>query len=891
MLTFIRWIDFKRFDGSKPQLRCLMAIGLIAGSTFFGSPASSLAAPAATSTTDASKSASPPSSPPAAAGTPATPPAQTMAPSQIVTPTPANDAQATINSLKAQIDQISLGLQHQELTDKILAAFRSDADAIKAKANAVIAEQSPDLDAANAKLKQLGPPPKAPASGEPVPIESDAVKQERDAQTQAVAQIEGIVKQAQLISLECDEVVNTISDRRRTRFAETLTERTRSVLDPSLWVEAVVAVPAAATAVDYMVGDWISLVAAHGGEVVIAFLAVLSAMILLLLLPLRRRLFRLVERSDDEEYPPKFRKIAAAAGVAAIQVGVPVLGLLGFFLALQALDLSRDRTDQAFIALIEGIALANAIYGLAVAILAPGKPQWRLVPMSDNAAVLLRRLLTGLAITTGTGLFVTHMLDTLSTSIGLVFAASGLFAVIDAIFAMFVLHVISRAFIDYRNAQSDDQKTSAANIVWRWILPVAWLAAVCCLGAAVLGYISLARYLGQELIWFGVVLSTLFIGLQLIDEAATASLMGDTPFAEIIARSMALNPATVEQFGVLLSGIGRVLAIFVAFYFVRPPWSDSSTDVLASLRSAFFGFKIGNFTFSASAFLLGLVSFGIGVAITRAVQRWLDNNFLPRTRLDLGLKNSISTGFGYIGYVVAAVVAFSTVGIGLENVALVAGALSVGIGFGLQSIVNNFVSGLILLAERPIKSGDLVQIGTEKGYVRKINVRSTEIETFDRASLIVPNSTLISGLVKNWMHRDPSGSCLIMVAVAYDSDVDVVSDILRSSAKAHRLVQTFPGPGVSLAEFGPKALEFQLACTVANVNDAWNVQSDLRLTILKRLKAAGIEMPAADREIRVHELAGLKELLAEQLKLRDQTLTDAPARTLAPDAAAQQPSL
>jgi len=816
--------------------------------------------------------------PPAAIGaeTAPSPVALSTAPSQTIAANKADLAQVTIDALKTQIDQIATGLlQKQELTDKTLATFRSTADTIKIKADVVVAEQSPDLDAAAARLKQLGPAPQATA-GESAPIEADAVRQERDAQAKAVAQIEGIVKQAKLIGLQCDEVVKTISDRRRTRFAETLTERTRSVLDPSLWVEAIVAVPVALSAFQYLVSDWIALVAAHGGEVAIAFLSVLSAILLLIILPLRRRLFRLVDRDEDVEAPADLRKIAAAAGVAAIQVGAPVIGMLGLFLALQALDLSRDRSDQAFLAFIEAIALGNAVYGLAVAILAPGKPQWRLVAIPETAAVLLRRLFAGLALTTGIGLFVTHMLDILSTSIGLVFAASGVFAMIDAVFSMLVLRVVSRAFVAGRAIEPAprEDNPSGASLIWRWVFPLAWLAALCCLGAAILGYIALARFLGQELIWFGVVLATLFIGLQLIDEALTAAFMGNTVLAGLLSRAMALSRETVEQIGVLLSGLGRLLAIFAAFYFVRPPWSDSSSDVLASMRAAFFGFRIGNFTFSPAALLLALTSFAVGVVITRAVQRWLDNHFLPRTRLDLGLKNSISTGIGYMGYVAAAIFAFSAVGIGLENVALVAGALSVGIGFGLQSIVNNFVSGLILLAERPIKSGDLVEIGAEKGYVRKINVRSTEIETFDRASLIVPNSTLISGLVKNWMHRDPSGRCLISIGVSYESDVDQVRDILLSAAKAHRLVQTFPGPAVLLSEFGPKSIDFQLVCTVANVNDVWNVQSDLRMTILKRLTKEGIDIPAAQRDVRIREIEGLSDLIAMQLAQRDRDQRD-----------------
>lgn len=128
-----------------------------------------------------------------------------------------------------------------------------------------------------------------------------------------------------------------------------------------------------------------------------------------------------------------------------------------------------------------------------------------------------------------------------------------------------------------------------------------------------------------------------------------------------------------------------------------------------------------------------------------------------RIPIDTGLRNSIKTSLGYVGFITAVALALGYLGLSFDKLAIVAGALSVGIGFGLQSIVSNFVSGLILLWERAIRVGDWIVVGDEQGFVRRINVRSTEIETFDRAMMIVPNSNLVTGVVKNWVRTDRVG--------------------------------------------------------------------------------------------------------------------------------------
>ena len=234
--------------------------------------------------------------------------------------------------------------------------------------------------------------------------------------------------------------------------------------------------------------------------------------------------------------------------------------------------------------------------------------------------------------------------------------------------------------------------------------------------------------------------------------------------------------------------------------------------------------------------------------------------FLPQTQLDSGLRNSIKTSFGYAGFLVAVAVALGHLGLTFDQVAIVAGALSVGIGFGLQSIVNNFVSGLILLWERAIRVGDWVVVGDEQGYVKRINVRSTEIETFDRATMIVPNSNLISGVVKNWVSGDKVGRIRVMVPVNLAADPEKVREILIACAKANELVIKIPAPQAIFSGMAETGLKFELICYVGDVETSLRVKSDLHFEIFKRFKEAGIGIAPPAGPPAIVNVAGFEKL-------------------------------
>ncbi|MFC3180655.1 DUF3772 domain-containing protein [Cypionkella sinensis] len=783
---------------------------------------------------------------------------------------PTADDYTTFDTTALQIDDL---VAKAQIDDERLTAMRAEMVKWRTTFSTAQASNADQITTVKNQIAALGP---LPADGQ---TEDAMIAKRRGELTEALAKLQAPVLAATEAATRADSTIAAIDKLIRERHADKLLRLSPSALNPVNW-------PTAVSMFRWM-GQWIydetrwrftrpMNVDQLRDNAPLIVVLLLAAVVLLARggAWMRRLTYWLLTKTH-------MRGRNLISGIVSLgQVVLPFAGAVMLYLAMERASLfgpiilSLFETLPAVVLVIFLTRwLAHHIFPLdpdeesAIGLGTEGRAEGRLQAVLLGISVALYDLVAAWIVPRAS-----NFLGGAATNIGAdraqqvaqaTDAAISVIVVPLQIFAALALFRLGRILRrESAKARSGGEGAFRFELIY-WVSSAAIAISVIAPVLGVIGYVSAAN----ALIWPAINTLSLF--------AMVVVLQGF--FAELYV-TIARNPDARKDG--LLPVIAGLVFTCAALPLLALIWGARVVD-LADLWTSFrTGVSLGGVRISPTSFIILVAVFGIGYAATKLVQGGLKASILPRTSLDQGGRNAIVSGVGYAGIFLSALLAITAAGIDLSGFALVASALSVGIGFGLQTIVSNFVSGIILLVERPVSEGDWIEVGTTSGIVKAISVRSTRIQTFDRSDVIVPNSDLITGRVTNWTRFNLSGRVIVPVSVPFTTNSRRVEAVLREIVEAQPLAILNPPPVIALMGFGAEVMNFEIRMIIRDINFQVAVRSEINHQIAERFQAEGILFSNAHRDY-LKRIADEAAAEAEK-KAEEQAAQEAVAMFMAP---------
>lgn len=745
-----------------------------------------------------------------------------------------------IEERRATIESLKVRLNAQPSTAELITA-RQQLRAIRTAAIATITPLREHSSELQADIDRLGTPPIEGAS------EAIEITRERETLTKELVAEDAIIRQSQLNIDEINRLLDDIALLRREEFYQRLFARSTFALEPITLNAALISFQSGADAAIRQAKGW-HAANTKAGTAGINYLLLGASFFLSLLvfIPFRRWVNKSFLHRLQCQSPTPGRRVSfvilriisrALPGVFAGFAILSIMGMIGLIT-----DLTWPIARQVWFGFI-AILVADAG---TTAVVSPALPGWRLVPLQAKSGYTLRGGFSFLVFL----IFLDRTLTAGANAFGGTQELAQVQSTIIASLIALTLLFLSRAAHWHLTEERKESFSQQAKSFWKNVRHAISIIAIITFVALIFGYLAFGHFIATRTVMLGGLVA---LGLTLHLIAKDALQLFDKSGAE---KTLSMNTIETDTAGenfllfwliVLADIVIIALLLPITLIIIGASWSD----VLDFIKDAFLGFSIGGVNISLAKILTALGTFLLIILLSRSIQKTAQTQFFPRTNIDIGLQNSMKTLIGYVGLLIAFMTAISMLGFNLSNLAIIAGALSVGIGFGLQSIVNNFVSGLILLFERPIKVGDWIVVASGEGFVKSISVRSTEIETFDKSSIIVPNSELISGTVQNWTHKDKMGRFIVSVGVSYDSDPDQIEMLLHDVARENPLILSYPAPFVNFVDFSDSALTFELRAFIRDITTSLSVRTQVRKSIFKKFREHGIEIPFPQRDLHI----------------------------------------
>lgn len=505
------------------------------------------------------------------------------------------------------------------------------------------------------------------------------------------------------------------------------------------------------------------------------------------------------------------------------------IGFGGLDLALPLLP----ESEVMVAALSMGIGVAGLGLGIGRALESPEDAAWRPVDLGVS--------LGKYPLAAGIMLGATNVIDQTAR---LIHANNSSWTIAQGVIAIIETMIIGHFLLSVAHAREPREEEKAgpgknpAGPTIFGATTVVWVILIVGVGAFLTGHIRLSMLILQELLWAGLVLTMAWLLTGFIDAALGQwSDRIRSGKAAVTTRAM-----RAKQLALLGSAAFTVLVWLFAIGLIAAPLHGDNAVVVEQIRPLPLLNSLRSLDLSPRSLSMALFVLIAGVALTRVFRRWLETRFLPSTSLDIGVRTSLVTGLTYVGTLIALLSATNMLGLQLEKVTLIASALSVGIGFGLQSIIQNFVSGVILLIERPVKPGDWVSVSGAEGTIRKIRVRATELATADGGIAIVPNSSFISSNVANRADTLMSSRLDLTLTVSGGPSVAAARDVVLELVRGFMPLRDQPAPQIYLKTLGEAEWVFDLVAYAKPGTSVAQTRSDLLFWLAAQLQGKDIRI-------------------------------------------------
>ena len=676
-------------------------------------------------------------------------------------------------------------------------------------------------------------------------VEDESITQQRNELSQQLAAQDKLLKEADLLVIKIEDLTGQILNvRSQTIYGDLITKQS-AMVNPLVFFQGLKA---------YVIFFWDivkSPLAWYDGvpqeqrmytlsSIGVMFIILMFALVVAILL--KRFILRNWGYKAENKTPSFNRKVVAAIAVAIARGLIFAFLVGGCILWMVSTKIFGD-TLLNTVLMVSAYTCLMAIAEATVSrvTFAPHYPNWRLVNInSDKAARFTRMIFLFIIINSIAAIqvIVAQEEEYSTETVHFVMMISSF------VKAFFLIWLAKISFDTYRDEikddvadNSDEEEEESINRGFRMIL-LSHIFCVGTFGLSLFGYPELSLFIFNHLI-----MSLILCGILEIVRRSLIDIIKRVVIGGPWLRRYRGRKHLVEKMDFWLKVVINPTVILVGLFLLLNLWGLPGDFMLSLAKKLLFGFKIGGIEISLVAIAVGIIIFFGSLTLVRIIRKHLAENVLPKIDMDDGVRHSLVSGVSFIGFIISTLLAIIAVGVDLTNLAFIAGALSVGIGFGLQDVIKNLVAGIIILLERPFKVGDWVVLSGVEGTIRQINIRSTELLSFDKMSVIIPNATLISSTVTNKTHGDRMSRQSVAVGVAYGSDVEKVKQILLDCAAEHKLVLKNPAPYVLFKDFGSSSLDFELRCYVNDIWKGWTVPSELRYAINKRFIEEGIEIP------------------------------------------------